>query len=86
MTGNPERAAASSRIGEHVEAALQSLSEQERTVFVMRHYHDMKLKEISDSLAVAEGTVKSLLFRSLRKLRDQLDFYRDELGLEDPAK
>ena len=52
----------------------------------MRHYHDMKLKEISDSLAVAEGTVKSLLFRSLRKLRDQLDFYRDELGLEDPAK
>jgi RNA polymerase sigma-70 factor (ECF subfamily) len=86
VTGNPERAAASVGIGEHVEEALHRLSEQERAVFVMRHYHDMRLKEISKSLAVAEGTVKSLLFRSIRKLRDHLDFYKDELGLEDPAK
>jgi DNA-directed RNA polymerase specialized sigma24 family protein len=46
----------------------------------------MPLKEIASVLAVAEGTVKSLLFRSIRKLREHLSFYRDELGLEDPSK
>jgi RNA polymerase sigma-70 factor (ECF subfamily) len=49
----------------------------------MRHYHDMQINEISESLDLAQGTVKSLLFRSVRKLRDQLSHYRDELGLED---
>jgi len=86
VTGNPERAASSAGISEHVENALQRLSKQERAVFVMRHYHDMQLKEISKTLEVAEGTVKSLLFRSVRKLRDHLSFYRDEMGLEGPAK
>jgi RNA polymerase sigma-70 factor (ECF subfamily) len=85
-TGNPEREASSAGIGEHIEAALAKLSEQERAVFVLRHYHDMQLKEISRTLKVAEGTVKSLLFRSIRKLRDHLSFYRDELGLEDSPK
>jgi DNA-directed RNA polymerase specialized sigma24 family protein len=49
-------------------------------VFVLRHYHDMKIGEISESLSIAEGTVKSLLFRSMRKLRDRLSHYRDEVG------
>jgi RNA polymerase sigma-70 factor (ECF subfamily) len=46
----------------------------------------MPLKEISSALEVAEGTVKSLLFRAIRKLREHLSFYKDELGLEDPSK
>ena len=86
VTGNPERAASSAGINEHVESALGRLSAQERNVFVMRHYHDMPLKEIAKSLKIAEGTVKSLLFRSIRKLREHLSFYRDELGLEDSSK
>ena len=82
-TGNPERQLAAAKIGEHIEGALDALSEKEKSVFVMRHYHDMQINEISESLDLAEGTVKSLLFRSVRKLRDQLSHYRDELGLED---
>ncbi len=85
-TGNPESAAVSLKISEHVDDALETLTEQERLVFVMRHYHDMPLKEISRSLKVAEGTVKSLLFRSIRKLRERLSFYREELGLEDTRR
>ncbi len=86
VTGNPERAAASRGITEHVNTALERLTQQERAVFVMRHYHDMPLKEISSALDLAEGTVKSLLFRSIRKLREHLSFYRDELGMEDLKK
>jgi RNA polymerase sigma-70 factor (ECF subfamily) len=81
----PEEAAAVARIDAHVRGALAALSKQERTVFVMRHYQDMPIKDIADGLDVAEGTVKSLLFRGVRKLREELSFYREELGLEDTA-
>ncbi len=76
----PDRAAGAARFQADVERALDALSTQERSVFVLRHYHDMKIGEISSSLSIAEGTVKSLLFRSMRKLRDRLSHYRDEAG------
>lgn len=79
-TARPDRTASASRFQADVERALDALSTQERTVFVLRHYHDMKIGEISNSLSIAEGTVKSLLFRSMRKLRDRLSHYRDEVG------
>jgi len=82
-TGNPELSMDSADINEHISSALDRLSEHERAVFVLRHYHDLPLKEISSSLNIAEGTVKSLLFRSIRKLRDGLSCYREGLGLED---
>lgn len=76
----PDAAAGAARFQRDVEQALEVLSAQERTVFVLRHYHDMRIHEISSSLSIAEGTVKSLLFRSVRKLRDRLADYRDEVG------
>ncbi len=76
----PDQTAGVARFQVAVENALDALSTQERTVFVLRHYHDMKIGEISQSLSIAEGTVKSLLFRSMRKLRDRLAQYRDEVG------
>jgi RNA polymerase sigma-70 factor (ECF subfamily) len=82
-TAGPDRVTHSARVRDDVEHALGALSAQERTVFVMRHYHDMAIRDISASLSIAEGTVKSMLFRSIRKLRDRLAHYRDEAG--DPA-
>jgi RNA polymerase sigma-70 factor, ECF subfamily len=79
-TAGPDRVTHSARVRDDVERALGALSSQERTVFVMRHYHDMPIKDISTSLSIAEGTVKSMLFRSIRKLRDRLAHYRDEAG------
>jgi len=76
----PDALAGASRFQQDVERALDVLSAQERSVFVLRHYHDMRIMEISASLSIAEGTVKSLLFRSVRKLRDRLSDYRDEVG------
>ena len=76
----PDQSAGAARFQVDVENALDALSTQERSVFVLRHYHDMKIGEISETLSIAEGTVKSLLFRSMRKLRDRLSHYRDEVG------
>ena len=80
IESRPDRTAGAARFQADVERALGALSTQERSVFVLRHYHDMKIGEISESLSIAEGTVKSLLFRSMRKLRDRLSHYRDEVG------
>ena len=68
-------------IRQHVDAALEQLSPRERTAFVLRYYQDLSIKEVAATMDVAEGTVKSLLYRAAQKLRDALAFYRDDLGL-----
>ncbi len=79
---DPERQAAAGQMGEHIQEALGTLAAQQRSVFILRHYHDLPLKEIAGILGVSLGTVKSQLFRAIRHLQKQLAFYRPELGLE----
>jgi RNA polymerase sigma-70 factor (ECF subfamily) len=52
--------------------ALMKISPKERSVFVMCHYNGLKLMETAEILNVTVGTVKSLLFRAIRKLRKEL--------------
>jgi RNA polymerase sigma-70 factor (ECF subfamily) len=69
---DPERRAVTALMQEHIDLALDKVTPQERTVFVMRHYNEFKIREIADVLEVSSGTVKSLLFRALKKLRKEL--------------
>jgi RNA polymerase sigma-70 factor (ECF subfamily) len=69
---NPERRAVATLMQEHINQALHKITPQERVVFVMRHYNEFKIREIADVLEVSSGTVKSLLFRALKKLRKEL--------------
>lgn len=78
----PDKLAEAGVIGRHIERALGCLSPAERTVFVMRHYHDLPIKEIASAMTLAEGTVKVHLFRAIRRMQKQLEFLRTELGLE----
>ena len=78
----PDTETEAGMIHEHIERALGRLSPKERSVFVLRHYHDLPLREIAETMQIAEGTVKSHLFRALQRLRRELAFYRPELGLE----
>ncbi len=80
---NPESSAESSMIKLHVNKALQSLTPRERSVFILRHYNELQLKEIAEILKITTGTVKSTLFRAIKKLQKKLSFYRNDLGLED---
>ncbi len=79
---SPERAAESGLLQGHIERALSSLTQQERTVFVLRHYHDLPLKQIAETMQIAEGTVKSYLFRAIRRLKKELAPYRGGFGLQ----
>ena len=51
-------------------AALDSLREQERVVVYLRYFLNLPERELADYLGCAQGTVKSRLHRSLRKLRE----------------
>lgn len=81
-TTNPEDHAQSSLIQRHVDQALDRLSDKERCVFVLRHYQDFQLGDIAQIMDVSEGSVKSMLFRGVRKLQKALAFYKRDLGLE----
>jgi RNA polymerase sigma-70 factor (ECF subfamily) len=80
---SPEKSAEAGVMQQHIERALESLSPQERSVFVLRHYNDLPLKEIAATLEIAEGTVKAYLFRAIKRLQKELNFYRPEFGLEE---
>ena len=79
---DPQKSTEASQIQHQISQALQNISPKERTVFVMRHYNDLKLNEIAEILNVTIGTVKSLLFRAIRKLRKELSSYMGNPGLE----
>jgi RNA polymerase sigma-70 factor (ECF subfamily) len=76
---NPEKATESEMIRQHLRRALDRLSPQQRTIFILRHDDDLPLAEISKMLKISEGTVKSQLFRALRKLQEVLAFYKADL-------
>ena len=78
-SSGPDTDAERSTMQAHIEASLEVLSEKERSAFVLKHYHGYKIREIAEMLDVAQGTIKSHLYRATRKLRDELDFYRNEL-------
>jgi RNA polymerase sigma-70 factor (ECF subfamily) len=76
---NPETMTEAELMRAHLRRALDQLSPQQRTVFILRHDEDMPLAEIGKMLKISEGTVKSQLFRALRKLQEALAFYKADL-------
>ncbi|PKM77146.1 MAG: RNA polymerase subunit sigma-24 [Firmicutes bacterium HGW-Firmicutes-15] len=52
--------------------SLNYLEDDQKIVVILFYYEDMSLKDISKTLHVPEGTVKSRLYRAKGKLRDIL--------------
>lgn len=55
-----------------LERELDELSSEHRTVFILRYMEDFSLKEIADVTGIPEGTVKSRLYYSCKKLSERL--------------
>lgn len=53
--------------------ALDALPEKDKAVVILRYFEDRKLEEIADILEENVNTVKSRLYRSIKKLRDHLE-------------
>jgi RNA polymerase sigma-70 factor (ECF subfamily) len=69
---SPDRAVHGREAGERVAVALRALPERQRAVVVLRHYQDMSLEEIAETLGMSLGTVKSSLHRALARMRERL--------------
>ena len=51
---------------------IDTLKEDEKSVILLKYYDDRTLKEISEILNIPLGTTKSVLYRALDKLRQNL--------------
>lgn len=71
-THDPLRSAESEQLQARIARALDSVSPQEKAVFLLRHYDQLMLKEIAETLHLSVGSVKSYLFRAVRKLQKEL--------------
>ncbi len=56
-----------------VRAALQVLTPRQRAAVVLRYFEDLPERDIAAALGCRPGTVKSLLARSMPKLKESLD-------------
>lgn len=50
---------------------IEALEEDEKSIILLRFYHNHIFKEISEVLDIPLGTAKSVLYRALDKLRKQ---------------
>lgn len=64
----PRDSLAAQEEAELVRQALMRLPENYRTVLVLRHYENLKLREIAEVLDVPEGTVSSRMAEALSQL------------------
>lgn len=51
---------------------LFNLNTRYRLAVILRYFEDMPIKEIAQTLQCSEGVIKNMLFRSLRKLKENL--------------
>lgn len=59
-----------------VKSAMTVLPQKQRTVFILKHLENLKIKDIARILNISDGTVKRYLFRAMEKLRVELKEYR----------
>jgi RNA polymerase sigma-70 factor, ECF subfamily len=69
----PDTSLAREETAARVRDALMKIPETYRSVLVLRHYEDLKFREIAEVLGIPEGTVKSRMAEGLSHLARLLD-------------
>lgn len=57
---------------ESLARAMDHLNPKQRQAIMLRYFESLSVREVSTVLGCSEGTVKSLLFRSIRVLRERV--------------
>ena len=68
-----DRLLMSAELRKQVSAAMELLSGNERTAFVLRHFEGMPIEEIGKVLGIQVSAAKHTVFRAVRKLRQSLE-------------
>jgi RNA polymerase sigma-70 factor, ECF subfamily len=73
-----DRSAASPRIRERIQRALEHLPEEQREVFLLRQVDDLPFAEIAVICGIPENTVKSRMRYALERLQTALADYEED--------
>src|SRR5262249_48303351 len=73
----PDRLAESADLRRRMHAALESLSPLERAAFTLRHHEGHTIDDIRRTLGLGTSAAKHAVFRAVKKLRVELNVYRD---------
>ena len=74
---NPSASSEQRDAAVHIERALHELPTLQRAVVILRHIDGLSTKQVSGILRCSEGTVKTHLFRGLKKLRMKLRYLEE---------
>lgn len=75
---NPENVIHESELGSLIDIYINRLPWRQRSVFILKYYEQLKIKEIAQLLGCSEGSVKRNLFRSVQNLRRNLSLLTKE--------
>ena len=65
----PEHALRIKEIRKKLDLSLNQLPKGQRMVFILRHYQQLSVKEIADTMKCSEGSVKKQLFRAFQMIK-----------------
>lgn len=60
------------RFRDRLDVELDKLDPDHKATFVMRYHEDLAIKEIATAFGISEGTVKSRLFYTIKKLAERM--------------
>ncbi len=73
--GNPQEIVERKELDEYIQEALEELSEEHRTVIILRDIQGLSYNEIAEVINCSLGTVKSRISRARETLREKLEPY-----------
>ena len=69
---NPLSTVRKRQLESDVKKAMNTLSERQRSIFQLKIFHEMSIPEIAQMFNLAEGTVKTHLFRATQVIQKNL--------------
>ena len=74
---NPLSMAGKRQLEQDLKKVMNTLSERQRDIFQLKIFHEMSIPEIAQMMNLAEGTVKTHLFRATQVIQKRLKGWTD---------
>jgi len=71
-TDNPEEQASRQVLRENIKNSVRRLPKREKMIFVLKHYSQLKYREIAEIMNISTGTVKSAHHRALSRVKREV--------------
>jgi RNA polymerase sigma-70 factor (ECF subfamily) len=79
-SAEPVRAVEQAGLRRDIDQAVAGLPEKQRRVFILSEFEGLRQTEIAAILGIPSGTVKSLLYRAVKRLQRELAVHRPKAG------